>query len=112
MMPKVGSDMTHIENDPLVLYLKKQAAEDIPKKVTPEKGGVLSANVDDMPTGSEEKELSTEPPQPTDEHKSRAMKETSSALSDLFDHKSTKKKCEDKDHAPDPGAVDRILALK
>lgn len=112
LMPKVGSDMSHIENDPLVLYLQKQAAEDIPRKVTPEKGGVLTDNVDDMPTGPEEKERTSEDPHPTEDLHRAGMGYTKSTLSDLFDHTSTKKKCKDKDHAPDTGAVDRILALK
>ena len=110
LMPKVGSDM-NIENDPLVQYLKKQA-EDIPKKVTPEKGGVMPGNIKDMKTGPGEKERTSEPPCPEKEHVDKSQKHTGSMLRELFTHKQSRKKHEDKDHTPKAGAVDRRLAVK
>jgi len=109
LMPKVGSDMD-IEKDPLVQYIKKQAAEDIPKKVTPEKGGVLPGNITDMKTGPGEKENTAEPPQPEKEHVTRSQKHTKSTLVELFTHPQSRKKYEVKDHTPKSGVVDRILA--
>ncbi len=45
LMPKVGSDM-HIETEPLVQHLNKQA-EDLPKKGTPAKRGRIPSNITD-----------------------------------------------------------------
>jgi hypothetical protein len=113
LMPKVGSDMTPIEKDPLVQYLKKQAAEDVPKKVTTGEGGTLESNEPNMPQQNEAQELASLPPQSTKEWSGKAMREVGSALSEFFDHKTSfRDKNEEKDHPPTAGAVDRILATK
>ncbi len=100
VMPKTGGDMT-LQNDPLIQYLKKQA-------------GLVGTNSmednhDNMPTGPEETELSTAPPQPTKDNEQESMGTWTGYLKAQFDNsKGLAPKYIQKDQPPEPGKVDQL----
>jgi len=97
-IPKLGGKMS-IQNDPLVKYLKKQAAE-------------LEDNKADMPLGKQEPELSTEDPKPDEQSKDR-MRVGMALLSQLFQHTgAVRAKCHEKDHPAKAGEVNKVLKKK
>jgi hypothetical protein len=102
LVKKAGDTMDPIVTDPLVQYLKKQAAKD----------GQLEDNESAVPTGKSEKELSTEPPEPTPEMVAKVKSEVHKTTKDSFDTtKGVRPKHTEKDHPHDPGVVDRVLGL-
>jgi hypothetical protein len=86
LLKKLGENQMSekLSNDPLIQYLKKQAA-------------VLEDNVDDMPVGTEEKPLVDEDPLPTQRLVDRGR--VRQYLSDRFDEpEGIRKKFIEKEH--------------
>lgn len=112
LMPKVSAAMSSlIENDPLVRYLSKIAAEDAPpKKVTTGESGALPDNKEDMPTSKSDSELVSSPPEMPDELESQGQSQWKRYLQATFDHaRGITEKNKAKDHAPTKGSVDKVL---
>jgi len=112
---KKGSvEFNMIENDPLIQYLKKTAAEAPPTKGLVDSEGILEDNKDDMPRGQEEKEMSSMNPGPTPAMEQTVRSPWKTYLEMTFDNKDgIKKKYTDKDHRPDEGSdvVKKALGL-
>lgn len=100
LVKKAGDPMDPITTDPLVRYLKKQAAE-----------GKVEDNLSNMPTGESETELSTECPCPTGDLTGNAKADVSEA-DKKFDEGRVKPKGKDKDHVFSEGVVNRVLGLR
>jgi hypothetical protein len=120
LVKKAGDVMDPMLTDPLVLYLKKEAAKDSAKEQIPltdlvDGMGVLRDNLSDLPLGKEEHELSSLPPQPTKDMTGRIEPDIYGYSDGMFDNShTTRRKYTDKDHSFegfDSGVVDRILGL-
>jgi hypothetical protein len=72
-LPKIGAAMNEYTQDPLVQYLRKQAAK-------------LEDNETDMETGQEEMSLKREDPEPCPGTVTDALNAHKKYLKDLFDH--------------------------
>ena len=74
-LPKLGSQEMNLKdkiaNDPLVRYLQKEGMQ-------------LEVNLDEMPKGQEEEELSAAPPQVPKEFAARALHQQDDLLAKLF----------------------------
>lgn len=120
LIKKAGDVMDPMLTDPLLLYLKKEAAKDSAKEQISLTDlvngmGVLQDNLSDMPLGKEEFELASQPPQPTKDMTDRINPDIYGRSKELFDNAhTTRRKYTDKDHAFegfDSSVVDRILGL-
>jgi len=116
LVKKAGDPMDPITTDPLVRYLRKQAQENR-----------VETNLSNMPTGPEEKELSTKCPCPTSELTGEAQS-GKSHVNGLFQEGNVKPKYTEKDHEKGlntvnevkpnlessyaEGVVDRVLGLR
>lgn len=89
---KYGADMS---NDPLIQYLRKTAA-------------VLDDNLEDMPTGADEGNLTSECPMPSGEART-APAADKKLLGKLFSHPSKEAKYLARMHPVSSGGVDRVL---
>jgi hypothetical protein len=89
---KYGADMS---DDPLIQYLRKSAA-------------VLDDNLEDMPTGADEKNLTSECPMPSGEA-CTAPADDKKLLGQLFSHPSKEAKYLARMHPVSSGSVDRVL---
>lgn len=78
-IPKIGADMSKLEEDPLIMYLKKEAE-------------ALQDNESDMPQGEDTPEVASEDPMPTGDMSGRALQEHNDYLSRLFDNTGYRKK--------------------
>lgn len=111
--------MDPMMDDPLVQYLKKEAAKDTAKEVPPlsdlVSGSQLKDNLDNMPLGKDVQELTSMPPQPTKRMYDEGKSEVNSSAQALFDNEHTmRRKSLEKDHpfeGFDQGVVDRVLGL-
>ena len=108
-----------MENDPLVQYLRKQAAADKP----PTSGlvdseGILDDNIEEMPTGKPSHEATSMCPCPTPAMEKEVKQSWQPYLEQMFeDREGIVKKYTDKEHTPTEsgegsGNVRRVLGLK
>lgn len=111
---KASVEFDMIENDPLVQYLKKHAAEDKPPlKGLVDSEGILSDNLENMPKGKDEAEQTSMCPCPTPQMEAEVKKSWQPYLDQMFENREgIKKKYTDKDHEPGSGIVDRALGTK
>jgi hypothetical protein len=100
LVKKAGDPMDPIMTDPLVQYLKKEAAE-----------GKVDDNLSDLPVGSPEPELASDypcPPKEMADKSDASVKDTQA----LFDNTgAVEDKFLKKEHPYAEGVVDRILGL-
>ena len=89
---KLGAAMS---DDPLIQYLRKEAA-------------ALEDNLSDMPTGQDEKGVTSECPMPKGDLHCQPAKDKSQ-LGELFDHPSKEAKYLARMHPATSGNVDRVL---
>lgn len=110
----VDALMDPVRNDPLVRYLQKEAASDIPPtKDLVEGDGRLKNDRKDMVMPEGEASLAKEDPTPPDEVLSRVMSHIHAPTGELFDNKGAiNLKAHEKDTKYDPGVVDRVLAQR
>lgn len=112
----LGDDMDPMNDDPLVLFLKRAKVEEDAKEQPPLtdllEGSALKTNLPNMPLGIEDYEQASLPPEPT----KRMIPETPCTLikGDFDNAQTMRKKLYEKDHpfeGFDQGVVDRILGL-
>lgn len=111
--------MDPMMDDPLVLYLQKVAAKNTAKEPPPLTdlldGSKMKDNLDMMPLGDREPELSALPPQPTKRMNDKVETEIHEPIERKFvNEQAMRSKGYDKDHpweGFDQGVVDRILGL-
>jgi hypothetical protein len=110
VMPKVGSPMD-LNKDPLIQYLKKQAAEQAPPmKPAVSSSGELDDNKEEMKTGPEEKELSTESPTPPSKDVDKRLSGWHGYLNQAFTNRSgITHKYTEHDHPPGKDLVKKEL---
>lgn len=96
---KASEAMDPVLNDPLVQYLKKEAA-------------AIDTNVEDMATGNAEPSVTKDCPHPTENAQEKG-KDGEGFLKKIFSHDSSaRSKFKDKDFEYSAGVVDRVLGLK
>jgi len=109
-----SAEFNMIENDPLIQYLKKTAAEAPPTKGLVDSEGILEDNLDNMPRSPDEKEIASMNPGPTPAMEQTVRSPWKTYLEVTFDNKDgIKKKYTDKDHSHDEGSdtVKKALGL-
>jgi len=107
-------EMNMIENDPLIQYLKKTAAEAPPTKGLVNPDGLLEDNLDNMPLSPDVQEVASMNPGPTPAMEETVRSPWKTYLDVTFDNKDgIKKKYTDKDHPYAEGSdtVKKVLGL-
>jgi len=110
---KMAMEDPMLDQDPLMQYLRKTAAE-VKTKGLVDSAGVLEDNKEKLPTEKMEPALTAECPCPPDEAVDRGSEDTVGKLKEHFDAEVTKKKYQDKDVVPSDSAksvVKKALGL-